>query len=132
MELRLYHVKPKVIRGDVEIPSDDTQTVMDKKTGDAKRDPLTQQPVVKELGTTSVQHGDSVRLEYPHIPGMKTTVLADLGDNAALWVVEAPHAVHEAVTRDTRIVWLTWEEAAAKFPALMEWIMPGAATEPSK
>ncbi len=130
MERRLYLVKPKVVHGDVEIPADDVKIQMDKKTGDAQRDPATQQPIVKELGTKSVQHGGAIRMEYPHFPGMHTTELANLGDAGLLWLVEAPIEIHHALLADNRVQWLSWTQAEAKFPALAEWVVPGTVKDP--
>ncbi len=132
MELRLYQVKPTVIHNEVEIPADDTKTLVDKKTGKTKRDPQTQQPIVEALGTKSVQYGDSVRVEYPYLPRMAVTLIYDFGEDGVLWIVDAPRNVHETLVRDTRVSWLTWNEANEKLPTLSEWVLPGDIIEPKK
>ena len=130
MELRLYLVKPKIVQDDVEIPADDVRIEMDKKTGDAKRDPFTQQPIVEDLGTKSVQHGTSIRFEYPNIRGMKVTELANTGDSGILWLVEATPVTHNALIADNRVQWISWKQAEAKCPLLSERVMPGSVKDP--
>ena len=124
---RLYKVTPTRISGSVDIPADDTRIEIDKKTKDAVRDPETQQPIVEELGTVTIQRGPSERLEYPHFSGSTHTALLAPhleGAGAEVWLVEAHEVIHELMVADQRCAALTWKEANGLVGNLIEFVLP--------
>ena len=114
--MRIVLIQPKVTVTPVRLEADDVRVEIDRKTKAPKVDER-QLPVIKELGTTSVQEGESKHVEYPATNGVRVQNIAMKGDDKLALASGEPMLVDIFCT-DGRVRVLRWKEAEG---VLAEW-----------